>query len=64
MQLDLFETQPDPTDIMNTCQLVSSNGIWAGEKQFTYQNEEYYYYINKRKDGTFYLSGQSKRYSK
>ena len=57
---------PDVEWIMDNCHMMRDNGCWAGEKQISYASPdgEYTYYINKRKDGTYYLHGASKHYGR
>ncbi|WP_449160846.1 hypothetical protein [Streptococcus sp.] len=51
---------------MENCHMMRDNGIWAGEKQISYASPDgqYTYYINKRKDGTYYLHGAYKHYGR
>lgn len=55
---------PDVDWIMNNCHMMRDNGVWGGEKQISYASPdgEYTYYVNKRKDGTYYLHGASRHY--
>lgn len=54
---------PDINWILENCLLERDNGIWAGEKQFTYSDgENNVYYVNRRRDGSMYVHSKSKRY--
>lgn len=57
---------PDVEWIMENCHMMRDNGIWAGEKQISYASTDgqYTYYVNKRKDGTYYLHGAYKHYGR
>ena len=49
--------------IIENCLLERDNGIWKGEKQFTYSDDAgNVYYVNRRSDGSLYLHSTGKRY--
>ena len=52
--------------IMKNCTLMRNNGIWGGEQQCSYASPDgrFTYYINKRKDGTYYLCGTYEHYGR
>lgn len=57
---------PDVEWIMENCYMMRDNGILEGEKQISYASTDgqYTYYVNKRKDGTYYLHGVGKHYGR